>query len=175
MPRANVVKACGCTVRIPVFGTVENREDAIREAARGDCFECIKKKRTETAAKSAHLNGLPELRGTVRQIAWAETLRADRLTAVLAMVQRTKATLRMLSGPHAAEAYALVGQLDSAKAYLQSRARAAFWIDYKDLSAAELLHVGLTATIPPDDPSDTTHAERWARRRQWLGLAAPNA
>lgn len=72
---------CGAVVTV---GTSKNRRDADRYAEYLEsqgylCEDCLAKQREEENSKAAAENsaaGLPELTGTEKQIAWAETIRA---------------------------------------------------------------------------------------------------
>lgn len=167
MPRVSVLKECGHYVRIGVSGTPEARAAVVRDQERGRCFECIKLDRVAALQKLAEDEHLPELRGTPRQILWAEQIRRGKLDGFEVRARRITSILRTIKGKHAAEAAELVGYVELARQAVRQRARAAFWIDNQN---ADILSVGLHAVIPHDATDDPTHAERWMRRMQWISL-----
>lgn len=77
--------ACGHEVTISVGAcTEEYREEAANDRFSGLCPECEKKaleekraEQTRESAKFAQEMGWPELMGTPKQVAWAETLRYE--------------------------------------------------------------------------------------------------
>jgi len=64
--------ACGCEDRVQLYGKMTDREKTIERASRHDCPVCRAKKTNE----AARANGLPELVGSPKQIAWASDIRS---------------------------------------------------------------------------------------------------
>lgn len=75
----NIKFSCGHEGVIELYGKQEERERKIYLAERyGYCPECEARKREEENKKNSELAkaiGLPELKGSEKQIAWAETIR----------------------------------------------------------------------------------------------------
>ena len=72
---------CGHTLQVQV----SNRNRKKMRENPGLCPECIKeniKKANTESAKQAAVEGLPELSGSPKQVAWATTIRADLLKSV---------------------------------------------------------------------------------------------
>ncbi|WP_348658937.1 hypothetical protein [Heyndrickxia faecalis] len=74
------VYACGHPGRVQIYGPVKDRDwKAKREFAKL-CPECWKKKADEEnkkAVEAAKELGLPELKGTEKQVAWANSIRLE--------------------------------------------------------------------------------------------------
>lgn len=97
MPKTDIsCSQCGESIR--VFG--HSRADADRKAAyyesRGElCSDCYRQAKeeerkiaSEQSAKANQEAGLPELRGSEKQIAWAETIRAEQHASLLGLIDK---------------------------------------------------------------------------------------
>lgn len=80
--------SCGHTDRIQMYGPTRNRESKKKWMERGICTECYRKQKEEERAKASRVaaeqaksSGLPELVGSEKQIAWAETIRKNALAS----------------------------------------------------------------------------------------------
>lgn len=83
MAKYDVTFACGHTATVELFGKSSDREWKLKRMAEGICPDCYKaqkeadrKAASEAAAKEAREQGFAELKGSEKQIAWAETIRA---------------------------------------------------------------------------------------------------
>lgn len=79
----DVTFACGHTATVELFGKSSDREWKLQHIAEGLCPDCYKaqqeaerKAASEAAAEDAKKQGFSELKGSEKQIAWAETIRA---------------------------------------------------------------------------------------------------
>lgn len=122
-------RACGDTDWIA--------EDKVRYAERTGrlCGRCYAAQRAtdrqaaaEAAARQNHELGLPALGGSERQIAWAETIRAEKLKQINDLIDRVMARNNAL--PPAVEA---------AISQVRAVATAAWWIDNRDVSGVDLV------------------------------------
>lgn len=59
-----------------------HRDQMIAEASVGYCDACARRRENEMAAREAALDRLTPLEGTPRQVAWATTIRSDRLPSL---------------------------------------------------------------------------------------------
>lgn len=74
---------CGKEYQIELFGKMDRR-DWVIEHGTHICDDCKAAERAAENAENAASNaeaGLPQLTGTEKQIAWAETIRAEKLAA----------------------------------------------------------------------------------------------
>lgn len=72
--------ACGHQGRVNVIGKISERQWKIDRHFEGVCEECKKKEREENGKKAAETSkeyDFPDLQGTDKQIAWANTMRLD--------------------------------------------------------------------------------------------------
>lgn len=67
--------SCGHIETVELFGKGEERERKIKWLESQPCFECQKAEANAKAEAEAKENGYPELTGTEKQVAWANTLR----------------------------------------------------------------------------------------------------
>lgn len=85
-----IIHACGHEQVHALTGPQGQQARKLRWLVTTECHACFVAARRDTAAKAAtcdlaaveHL-GLPELTGSMRQVAWATTIRARRLAAML--------------------------------------------------------------------------------------------
>ncbi len=134
MAKQLIAHPCGHEVEHNLFGPYEGRRRRIEELAGNPCPECEQAKRTkanaaanEAAAKAASEAGLPELTGSEKQVAWAETIRMKVIAQAEEAIARTATT---------PERKAQVAPL---LAKLTAQTNAGWWIDRRSKSGIELL------------------------------------
>lgn len=93
MAWTDISAACGHTYREQMYGPHRGRESRASYLEGRDCPDCWKEKRDkENAEKAAHAaveNGdLPQLIGSVKQVPWAETIRAEKVKQLRALQER---------------------------------------------------------------------------------------
>lgn len=114
---------CGHTSEQQIYGTDVRgeREYTAKQRGKQPCPDCLQRDRDErsrAAAERAESEGWPELTGSRKQIAWAQTLRAEAVDAVTAQVRRAYA---------ASEAMVRLATM----LLLRERTTAAWWIDQR--------------------------------------------
>jgi hypothetical protein len=134
MAKYHVTHTCGHEVEHALFGPYEGRRRRIEELTGNPCPECAQAERAEAtaaanavAAKAASEAGLPELTGSEKQIAWAETIRMKAIAEAEAAIARTATT------PERQE------QVAPLLAKLKAQDQARWWIDSRSKSGIELL------------------------------------
>lgn len=90
MAKYDVEYACGHKWEIQLFGPIEGRLVKLDYEAEKLCPDCYKAKietkhaaESAKAAEEAKQAGLPALQGSEKQIAWAESIRAKQMPALL--------------------------------------------------------------------------------------------
>lgn len=74
----DVTYSCGHKGTVELYGKTSDREAKIRwYESSAVCPECYKKQQQEAADKTATEYELPELEGSEKQIAWANTIRCN--------------------------------------------------------------------------------------------------
>lgn len=137
MSKYGITYACGHDGRIDIAGPYKNREYLAERESRKLCPECYSAKlaadraaASAAAAEQAKATGLPALTGSDKQIAWAETIRAN----AVAQLAKLSAYLDTAdANPAATEAQRTairLGRDAIASALAQTEARA--WIDGRD-------------------------------------------
>lgn len=131
---------CGCTYTVQLYGPGKDREWKL-ENWDWTCDECKEKARQEENQKAATANaesGLPSLTGTEKQIAWAETIRKQKIATLDEEMSRRELTDRIDKDRF----YVAVGNL-------KSKTSARWWIDNRDTHVNRLLHAEYAATEKP--------------------------
>lgn len=78
MAKYKFTYSCGHDGEAQLYGPEKERQRKIQYWENfGLCPECFHKKKTEEAKADAAMLGLPELSGSEKQKAWAETIRAE--------------------------------------------------------------------------------------------------
>ena len=133
---------CGGSMEIALFGPMKKREWIIENGTH-ICDDCRRKQRKEVndAAKAENRRlGLPELRGSEKQVVWAEKLRFD---CVKNGVEKLKSNLRMHSSKMFLERSieqsdlipirsTAMGMIDDAFDEMKKDSNASFWIENRD-------------------------------------------
>src|SRR5580765_5805764 len=89
MAKYTISYTCGHSGVVNLIGPHHSREKRIAYLESGVCFECYKKQANEVAQEQAQELELPAIVGkSERQIAWAETLRIQKLSDIESEVER---------------------------------------------------------------------------------------
>lgn len=127
MAKYQITHSCGHTVEHDICGPTRNRQgmaDWLADRLCPDCYRAEitaeRERRNASAAETNRGNGLPELTGTPKQVAWAESIRAAAYPTLAEMQQKITSDW---SGPGGEEALGIVNHATG-----QSSAR--WWIDH---------------------------------------------
>ena len=82
MAKYTINHICGHSVEIQLFGKYADRERRIAYLETQECDECRKAKANAAAAKAKAERGLPDLTGSEKQVAWANTIRENAYKAL---------------------------------------------------------------------------------------------
>ena len=122
MAHYDVGYACGHTQVVELFGKTSQRYEKIEYLERGLCPDCYRemkqeerKQENERAAKLAESLGFSELKGSEKQIAWANSIR-----------QKVYENICQSETQHQVNGYALVAEAIS----LETSAK--WWIDHRN-------------------------------------------
>lgn len=139
MAQYGVTHTCGHSEWHDLIGPGKDRERKLSWLETTVCSECYKaqKEAEKTAAneyaKTANAEtGLPELTGTEKQIAWAETIRLKIATDMSDLVSRIDNAVR---GTDELKQLALRGA-----ATIMRQTKATYWINNKDNTARQILN-----------------------------------
>lgn len=130
MARYTITHTCGHTSQAQIYGTNSHGERDRKQEwlGRGLCADCLSAERAEQSARAAAAAaeaGLSPLVGSPKQIAWAETLRAQVLTAVDAAICAGCAARGTTEPPAEIGAY---------RRWLTQQTQSRYWIDSRDWS-----------------------------------------
>lgn len=149
-----------------------HRDQMIAEARIGYCWACARTRKNSMAAREATLDRLPPLRGTPRQIAWANTIRSERLPELTEAAasdawidvvhQRYGGAVyvrnnpnRLITNPEYRAFRWLLAHRPACTLSLAARIRAAdeaaFWIDQRDDEHHQILMRLVIASHGDDD------------------------
>lgn len=141
--------ACGHHDRMQVYGPTKDRQRIADAEGRKDCPDCWRVKRDQrnaeaalAASADAAANGLPELIGSPKQIAWAETIRQKMLADLAPVTLSKRAQLVLLEQGGVSLADQRWTQIaeatDTQIATYRAQASAKWWIDHHDDSLSRL-------------------------------------
>lgn len=119
--------SCGHEGRVNVVGPQKDRPWKIEREFKKLCLDCYEKKRAEkakVAEKEAKKMELPELSGSEKQVAWANTIRMDFIKFVKGKVESEEAQkLESYSDENKNE---VLQALDN---FVKANTEAEYWID----------------------------------------------
>ena len=119
-------------------GPTRNRERMRARLATMPCRECERTAQRAAVEEAAAAQGLPELAGTPKQIAWAQTIRHEILARVACEREDLAAAGRRENA--AGERYAqMLKEFDAWAAKLRGQRKAWWWIDRRDAPVGHLL------------------------------------
>ena len=128
MAKYEVERACGHTETVVLFGKTRDREWRLARETEKLCYECWQKelkeereKENQEAAEAAKEMYLPELTGTEKQIAWAETIRQKMLADIDEFIFRN-VNKEQRNAP----------KLREAIEHIKSKTEARWWIDNRN-------------------------------------------
>ena len=131
----DVIGSCGHKYTVQLFGKNSNREYWLERLTGEPCDECKKvaqeqarAKENEEAANWAVENNMPALKGTEKQVAWAETLRRSLYKYMQALGEKVKPDFKEIYENFLSDTFSN----QEAKWYIEHRE----WCDdkYPDLS-----------------------------------------
>ena len=141
---------CSTSYTVQLYGPGRDREYKL-EHYDWTCADCKEKARQEENQKAAQANaesGLPQLTGSEKQIAWAETIRKQKIATLDEAM-----THRGLS--HSLD----LDRFNAAVATLKRTASARWWIDNRDTHIETLLRAEYQRTEKPLAPEEKAIAE----------------
>lgn len=139
MSKYHIVRACGHEEDIQIYGPAKLRQGRADWEADRLCRECWLAQReqerqaaNQAAAEASADNGLPQLQGSEKQIAWAESLRAAILPAAAELLAMTEANFHKIDDLPAEKQAATREQFRrvcAAMRGLPDEATAHIWVD----------------------------------------------
>lgn len=114
--------ACGHVGTVNITGKSSERENRLNYLATCDCVDCYKAKKEQECQAFEAAEKLPQLSGSEKQIAWAKTIRREKLNEIKEFLNRFKSD----EGTKAFEDWA------------KNQSSAAFWIENRNASAGNL-------------------------------------
>lgn len=151
--------SCGAGYTVQLYGPGRDREWKL-ENWDWTCDECKEKARQDENARAAAANaeaGLPPLTGSEKQIAWAETIRAQKLDTLCKARagELDPFYLEAFYGSRYDGAFHLGDpNIEYAASLLASQSKATWWIDTRDKKVGTLLSALFVATPPPVEVPD---------------------
>ena len=137
MAHYDVDYSCGHTQEIELFGKTSARYEKIEWMERGLCPDCYRAKKqeereqeNERAAKLSKLLGFTQLEGSVKQVAWANSIR-----------QKTFESICKTGTPHPIYGYALIAEAISLEA------SAGWWINNRQVDFVRIFKM-IAANYP---------------------------
>ncbi|NCG67157.1 hypothetical protein GWJ21_04145 [Bacillus coagulans] len=132
------VYACGHPGRVQIYGPVKDRDWKEKKEFSKLCPECWKKKLAEEnqkAVETAKEMGLPELKGTEKQVAWANSIRLEFIEAIDEEVRELERR-----NPNNKNLEKIKKEFDETKKFmLENKTEAKYYIDHRDFTIKEIL------------------------------------
>lgn len=137
MAQYSVTYSCGHTSTKQLFGKETDRQRYIAWAAdRGVCTDCAAVNASQAVEALETEHGLPPMTGSEKQIAWARTIRATKITDLLADYERTIAAYERVNGPMTIDVRAKGDDnLNAVMQVIATTTEARWWIDRRDETA----------------------------------------
>jgi hypothetical protein len=134
----DITHTCGHKATHNMYGKSTERERKIAWLKEQPCLACKRSQEATQALDQANQDGLPELTGTEKQIAWALKIRSEKLASLrdyrANMLKRAQAA--NVSDRALTEA---LDQFDACDNQIRQQAHAPWWIDRRDNTTQELL------------------------------------
>jgi len=132
------VYACGHPGRVQIYGPVKDRDWKEKKEFSKLCPECWKKKLAEEnqkAVETAKEMGLPELKGTEKQVAWANSIRLEFIEVIDEEVRELERR-----NPNNKNLEKIKKEFDETKKFmLENKTEAKYYIDHRDFTIKEIL------------------------------------
>lgn len=129
MAKTTITRTCGHTETVNISGPYKGRERQEQYEASKLCRECYiaqqqaqREAANAAAAVASQEQGLPNLQGSEKQVAWAGTIRQDRLQPAAALRQHIEANA---TGDERTN-------LLAALTAVEAETSAAWWIEHRD-------------------------------------------
>ena len=142
MAKYTVTNTCGHTSSVELVGPERDRTRRLDAMERTTCRDCGRATATATATAQAEVAGLPTRTGTEKQIAWAATIRAEKLAAITVERELFVATGKRQMVP----AELIIVELtafDMAARKVAGQVAAGWWIDHQRDTAITLLRAAV--------------------------------
>ena len=138
MATETLKRSCGHETKVQLSGPTTDRERMRAWLATMPCGECERAAQRAAVEEATVALGLPELAGTPKQIAWAQTIRHEILARVACEREELAAAGRRENA--SAERYAqMLKEFDGWAAKLRGQRKAWWWIDRRDALVGHLL------------------------------------
>jgi len=125
MAKHTITHTCGHEVVHNLTGKSSYRQWKKEQLEHEICAECWKAARAEVAAAKTADAGLVELGGTEKQIAWANTIRLEKL----AEIDKTVAEIKAVPLSATEKGQRNMAKLDEVVAAIRGKESARWWID----------------------------------------------
>lgn len=138
MARYTIVRACGHESRVKVRGPMPGRERKLDRERQLLCGRCSIENRRAEAEAAAEAEDLPDLTGTPKQTAWAMTIRHKALADAEEYLDYLRDS-GQLKGRVGKDLELFKAQKERVLEPLRAQTEAAWWINRRDESGANLL------------------------------------
>ena len=141
MAKYDVTRACGHEETVQLYGPEKDREKTLRWMEQTPCSACYKQQQEKERSEKSRLDaswaeeaGLPALKGSTKQIAWAESIRASIMADFKGMIEAG----REISRPPEMEAERK-RKISAMWDWLSAQADSSWWIARRNHSAKTIL------------------------------------
>lgn len=124
---------CGCEGRVDIVGRVKDRQWKADRHFDRTCYDCRNKENEEKAKEM----GLPDLKGSEKQIAWANTLRQKFVSEFSELLKNAEEDLETATSEEKTKYNEIVKTYED---LLQTKVDSRFWIDNRNEQAVVIVH-----------------------------------
>lgn len=140
--KMSITRSCGHSTEEQLYGSHQERSRREAWLREQPCLSCQREAGHEMAREQAAATGLPTLDGTPKQVAWAMTIRAGKLTDLNTAITREEE----LGNRAVAAGQVDQAQVDNKLALLvtirdeiATQASASWWIEQRNATPAKLM------------------------------------
>ena len=134
MAWTEITYRCGHTGSVQLYGKADTREWKAKKIGEGVCPECQAKQDAahdaECAAKNKEM-GLPELQGTPKQIAWAESIRESAMRSMDSAFEKAQERAKKFRNLPEDEVKLNLRCLEECRDDILAKTSASWWIDHR--------------------------------------------
>lgn len=140
MANYTITFSCGHCETRQMYGPVAQRERYVAWAAdQGQCKACQAADKADEVKAVEDEAGLPEMTGSVKQIAWARKIRAEKVGEIVTYIDTMRAKVPADKTEIYEQRVALV------MTGLAGKTSASWWIDSRDMGRDRLMQVAFEA------------------------------
>jgi len=165
MAKYEITHECGHTETVVLFGKNSDRERRIAWLESNPCRDCLRKMEQDRATTQQEEFGLPDLTGSEKQIVWAITIRARKVTEFSETMEKVynhrdtilanREKYPNYTDAVIQESIEKIQRANTAMEWLYAtKTDSKFWIENRDMTTQELLNYAMKESVTDEIESD---------------------